>query len=168
MLQCDPQLEKLVDDTYAYAQRLITPEERAKLAALVPGYEAATKPAARHEIDREIGTLALGYPAAKVSDAEADARLTLYAQALADVPADVLASACFRAVQEHTFYPSIAEIRAKCGEMNVRLFRLARIKHLIAKHDSEYRAPEPLPELSEADREEMVRLRKKFGLGDSK
>lgn len=167
VLQSEPKLAALVDDTYVYAQRPITPDERAQLAALIPVYESALIPASRSEINRMIGKLSLGYPSAKVSDEEADARLELYADALADIPADILGRACMAAVQTRKFFPSVAELREDCTGLALRQWRLARIKYLIAKHDAEYREPEAHEPLTPEQQAELAKSLRKLGIDPS-
>lgn len=155
-LQSDPQLARLVDDTHPHTQRVITAAERDRLAALLPFYEATLAPIERGEFDRMMGRLALGYPNAKVSDAEADERLALYAKALGDVPGDILGRAFLAAVQTQKFFPSIAELRAGCGEFALRQWRAARIRHLIAIHDAEP-PPDNEPRCTAEDAARIIR-----------
>lgn len=164
MLRSEPKLAALVDDTYVYSQRLITPSERGALAAMLPAYDAAMIPATESEINRMIGKLALGYPSAKVSDEEADARLELYAAALSDVPADILGRACMAALRTRTFFPSVAEIRQGCGEMVQRQWRASRIRYLIAVHDRDWKEPEPDIPLTPAEEAELDASLRKLGI----
>lgn len=161
----NPALLKLVDDFQpGIGQRLATKPERAELARLQAEYEQTLTPATPAQIKSGIGMLALAYPALKVSPDEAKARLELYAQALGDLPHDILNVALMKALKELTFFPSVSEIRERATGFAQRVFRYNRVKQLIAKHDSEYREPEPERELSAEDHAEMARLRKKFGL----
>lgn len=148
-----PKLAKLVQDFQpGIDQRLPTPAERAELASLVPAFEAALVPASKAEIRRMIAKLAVGFPnAAKGTPDEVEARLELFAMALADVPADILGRACLEALKTCTFFPTPAELRKLCGEMAVRAWQLSRIRHLIAKHDAEWREPEESTPLSAED-----------------
>ncbi|WCM27203.1 hypothetical protein NDN01_25005 [Sphingomonas sp. QA11] len=122
-----------------------TPEERSGLAALAVATEAALTPAAPREIRRMIGKLALGFPAGKASDLEAEARLELYAEGLGDIPADILGAACARALRECRFFPAVAEIRERCTGMAVRRWELSRIRMLIATHDRHWQPGGPSP-----------------------
>jgi len=112
-----------------------SPAERGALATLAAATEAALAPAAPREIRRMIGKLALGFPAGKASDQEAEARLELYAEGLSDIPADALGAACARALRECRFFPSVAEIRERCAGVALRRWELSRIRTLIATHD---------------------------------
>jgi len=135
---CDPRLAALVAEAPAFSH-VCTPEERSALAALAVATEAALTPAAPREIRRMIGKLALGFPAGKASDLEAEARLELYAEGLGDIPADILGAACARALRECRFFPVVAEIRECCAGMEVRRWELSRIRMLIATHDRDWR-----------------------------
>jgi hypothetical protein len=154
-LSSDPKLERLVATAPAFSH-VCSPDERAALAALIPAYEQALAPASERGCKRAIGKVALAFPASKVSDDEAEARLELYAEALADVPADVLAEACMAVVREARFFPTPAEIRAKCGSLAKRQWELSKIRGLIATHDRMYR-PEGEPMTAE-DRAEFARI----------
>ena len=155
VLSSDPKLEQLVATAPAFSH-ICSPEERAALAALVPAYEEALQPASDKGRKRAIGKLALAFPASKVSDEEAEGRLELYSEALADVPADVLGEACMAVVREARFFPTPSEIRAKCGTLARRQWELSKIRGLIATHDRMWR-PEGEP-LTADQRAEMARL----------
>ena len=152
---CDPRLAALVAEAPAFSH-VCTPAERAALAELAAATEAALTPAAPREIRRMIGKLALGFPAAKASDLEAEARLELYAEGLADLPADILGGACARALRECRFFPSVSEIRERCGMLAVRRWELSRIRTLIATHDRGWR-PEGAP-MTETQRARLAAL----------
>ena len=133
----------LVREAPAFSH-VCTPAERGALAALAATAEAALAPAAPREIRRMIGKLALGFPAGKASDLEAEARLELYAEGLGDIPADILGAACAQALRECRFFPAVAEIRERCAGVAVRRWELSRIRTLIATHDRGWR-PEGEP-----------------------
>lgn len=138
-----------------------SPDERAALVEMIPTYEAALVPASREGCRRAIAKLALAYPAAKVSDEEAEARLELYADALADIPGDVLAEACMALLRTSKFFPSASEVREKCGAFARRQWELSKIRALIATHDRSWR-PEPEP-LSDADKAEVTAILARIG-----
>ncbi len=71
-----------------------------------------SKPATRSEIQRMVTKASFAYPAVKLSDQEARVRLEVYADALSDIPADILGVAFLEAVKTIKFFPSIAELRA--------------------------------------------------------
>jgi hypothetical protein len=159
-----PRLARLIDDFQpGIEQRMPTPDERNDLAALVPHLEAALAPAERPEIRRMIAKLALGFPNAnKGSVDETEARLELYAMALNDVPADVLGFACVEALKQCTFFPTPAELRKLCKDPHRRAFRLTRAKHLIAKHDREYRPPVEDRPLTDVERDELEAIMRRL------
>ena len=75
-------------------------------------YRAAPKTSSARAVDRVMAKLVVAYPAARVSEAEALARLDVYAEQLGDIPADVLMAGAMAAARTIKFFPSIAEIRA--------------------------------------------------------
>jgi hypothetical protein len=155
--------ERLVTDFQpGIGQRLATRPERGEMARQLAAIEEGLIPAQRWQIESAVGTLALGYPAMKVTAEEADARLALYAQELRDLPPDILTAACSKAVRECKFFPSVSEIRERAGDFARRQWRASRLKHLIAKHDREYREPEPVEPLSAEDQAELDRIMAKF------
>jgi len=143
-----------------------TPGERGALAALAIAAEAALAPASPREIKRMIGKLALGFPAGKASDLEAEARLALYAEGLGDIPADLLGAACGRVLRECRFFPTIAEIRERCGGVALRRWELSRIRTLIATHDRDWR-PEGEP-LTAAERARLSDITARWALPERK
>jgi hypothetical protein len=152
-----PKLVRLIDEFQpGIDQRIPTPDERDELAALVPHLEAALAPAGKAEIRRMITKLAMGFPnTTKGNPDDLEARLELYAIALSDVPADTLSHACVEALKCCTFFPSPAELRKLCRDPHRRAFRLSRAKHLIAKHDREWREPAEDRPLTDAERKEL-------------
>jgi hypothetical protein len=150
----------LVREAPAFSH-VCTPAERSALAALAAAADAALAPAAPREIRRMIGKLALGFPAGKASDLEAEARLELYAEGLSDIPADVLGAACARALRECRFFPSVAEIRERCAGVAVRRWELSRIRTLIATHDRDWRPqgePQETERMTAAQRARLAQL----------
>jgi hypothetical protein len=154
-LSATPKLEKLVTLAPGFSH-VCTPDERTALAALVPVYEAGLQPASRKGCRRVICKVALAFPSAKLNDEEAEARLELYADALADVPADVLGEACMAVVRTGRFFPAIAEIREKCGGLAKRQWELSKIRALIATHDRLYQ--EPGKPLTDDEREQFTAI----------
>ena len=156
-------MEKLITDFQpGIDQRLCTPDERAELAAFVTAYERALTPARPAAIDAVLAGIAMAFPAAKVSAAEAEARLDIYANGLADVPHDILETAALKAIRECKFFPSVSEIRERCEGLALRRWRLERAKHLIAKHDREWQAPAQERELTAAEQAELESIMKRF------
>lgn len=131
-------LAKLVDEVQpGIQQRRPTPAERDDLGKLLPRYEAALVPADRSKIEDAVTMLAMAYPAMRATVNEADARLELYTQGLADVPADILNNACQLAIRELRFFPTIAELRERCHGLAQRQWRTMRIRELIDRYDRE-------------------------------
>lgn len=133
-----------------------TRDERDALQAMIPVYAEGLAPASRKGCRRAIGKVALAFPSAKLNDDEAEARLELYADALADIPADVLADACMTIVRTSKFFPAVSEIRAKCSGLAKRQWELSKIRALIATHDRDWR-PEGEP-LTSVERAELARM----------
>lgn len=155
VLSSEPKLAKLVETAPGFSH-ICSPDERAALAALIPEMEAALRPASRQGCRRAIGKLALAFHGAKLSDDEAEARLDLYADALADVPSDVLGEACMAIVRQSRFFPTPSEIREKCGTMARRQWELSKVRSLIATHDRMWR-PEGEP-LGANERARLAKL----------
>lgn len=147
----------LVTEAPAFSH-VCSPADRSALAALATATEAALAPANPREIRRMIGKLALGFPAGKASDQEAEARLALYAEGLGDIPADILGAACARALRECRFFPSVAEIRERCTGVAVRRWELSRIRTLIATHDRDWRPEGEPPETERMTAAQRARL----------
>lgn len=166
LLLQNAELAKLVDDIQpGIDQRLPTPAERASLERLVPGYEAALTPATPEEIEEAVAMLSLAYPAMRASVSEAGARLELYTKALAHLPPDILEMACMAALRQCIFFPSVAEILARANGLALRQWRLQRIQYLIAKHDREWREPEPEERLTAEQREKVDAYLRRSGIG---
>lgn len=104
------------------------------LAAAARAYAEGLRPADEPRRIEALTALALRYPApARVSDAEAAARMNLLIDDLAHLPADILESACRRAALSSRHMPTAAEIMAfardeltACQRRACRLDRLAR------------------------------------------
>lgn len=89
-------------------------------------------------IDRMMGALAMAYPSQRVSDEEAEMRLTVYARGLQDVPPDLLRGAFSDAVRVHKFFPSVAELRALAYKrpMGEHRWRLTVLERLVEAYDA--------------------------------
>lgn len=96
------------------------------------------------EIERMIGRMATLYPAAKVSDAEAQQRLALYVELLKDIPLDILSHSFRKAAMTHKFFPAVSEIRdLAAAEVAQRCWRRFVLQRMVNRHESEWREPEP-------------------------
>lgn len=131
--------------------KTLADEARSALAA----YEAGLQNTPREEIERMIGRLATLFPAARVSDAEAEQRLSLYTGLLEDIPADILAGAFRAAAQTCTFFPAVAEIRKLAeDQFAARRRRRAILRAMVKRHDHEWTRPlrpEDIPTQEEID-----------------
>lgn len=87
-------------------------------------------------ISRMVTWLANGYPNSKVSDAEAEARLELYCEMLADIDSDLLGQAFREAVKTSKFFPSISEIRDIAAKLPAteRMVHAHRLRVLLDRH----------------------------------
>lgn len=118
---------------------LPTPAERAVLGRAIAELEAAGQGAPVAAIDIAIGKLALAFPPVRQSDAAATARLALYREALADLPADILAEAVAACIRRCRFFPTVAEIREGArGPLALREWQLGRLRMLAWRHDREF------------------------------
>jgi len=96
-------------------------------------YRAAPKTSSPRAVDRVMAKLVVAYPAARVSEAEALARLDVYAEQLSDIPADVLMAGAMAAARTIKFFPSISEIRAAAMSQPAppRILRQWRLSQMV-------------------------------------
>lgn len=130
----------------------------------MPHYEASLVPASEMTIKRSIAMLSTGWPAARLSEEEAEARHMLYHAGLNDIPADLLSEACRQAVRTCKFFPSVAELRERCPELQMRKWRLWRIQFLIEDHDRNWREPEVYEPLSAEDQAKVDGFLRRAGI----
>jgi hypothetical protein len=124
----------MIDDARAYPS-LTTVVPADQLPALRHAAALITEslePAPPHRIVTMVGKLAIAFPQQKLSDDEADVRIEQYTEGLDDIPIDILTDAYKTAIKTRTFFPTVAELRALCGELARRKWRLSRINSLIA------------------------------------
>jgi hypothetical protein len=105
-----------------------------------------------------VAKASLAYPAAKLSDGEARVRLELYADALSDIPADVLGVAFLEAVKTIKFFPSVCELRALAEAESGRRWREEQQR--LRESRPHIPPPAPEPELSAAEKVEVSRMLK--------
>lgn len=111
---------------------------RKALAVYNAGMVACPEPHVEHLMAK----LATIYPAAKISDSEAEERLSNYTDLLQDIPADILSRAFREAAQTLKFFPSVAEIRTiAMREVNARAWRKFVLERMIARHENEWKPP---------------------------
>ena len=146
--QLNSTLSAIVDsDTRVSDLPSLAGSVRSDLDRAITEFEAANVPTPPAEISRMIGKLAVLFPNAKLSDAEARAQNELYADLLSDIPQDVLGGAFRKCAQTLKFFPTVAEIRAAAmPEMAARSWRLMRMKALAMKSDRE--PPQPPKEIA--------------------
>ena len=125
-------------------------------------YAAQAEPAApaQEQVGIMIGKLAMATAQAKVSDAEAAARLEMYWIALRDIPADDLRAAFVDLVKTAKFLPTPAEVRkAALSAGAIRRYTKSRASHLAWKHEQEWK-----PEGERVDPAEVRALLSKHGI----
>lgn len=133
----------------------ISAEQADEIRAVLPTLAYHPVAAGRAEVERMVGKTSLAYPSVKLNDQEAALRLEVYADALSDLPADVLGHAFKQAIQTIKFFPSVAEIRAIAErEIGRRRYFEWRARDLLERHEKERAASIP----NEADRAELARL----------
>lgn len=131
----------LAGDERLFELPLPTSAERTALGRAIAEMEAAQAGAPVAAIDIAIGKLALAFPPVKQSEAAATARLALYREALADLPADILSEAVAVCIRRCRFFPTVAEIREGArGPLALREWQLGRLRMLAWRHDREMQA----------------------------
>jgi hypothetical protein len=83
---------------------------RRSLVATLETYADGLRPASRSFVATLVAYVSAAYPAARVGDGDAELRLHVYADALSDVPADLLAHGARAAIRTSRFMPTPAEI----------------------------------------------------------
>jgi hypothetical protein len=127
-------------------------EGRRAIAAL----EAANQPSDPAEVGRMLGKLALLFPNAKLSNAEAEAQNALYVELLSDIPQSILSGAFRKCAQTSRFFPAVSEIRdAAQHELSKRSWMLMRLKALVAKEPADAPIVIVTPEEREAIKQEF-------------
>lgn len=149
-------LRKALTSSYAFLP-LVGPDEAAAIPAVIDELERGLVGSTEAQIDRMVTKLALLYPSARISDAEAGARLELYVELLCDIPFDILSGAFRTIAQTSKFFPTVAEIReAASGALADRKARLFALRQLALKHCREWkRSPDPI---GDEEREEVARM----------
>lgn len=119
-------------DAAVFYPPTVTRDDAPALAAAARAYADGLRPADEAERAELLTRLALRYPPpARVSDAEAAARMHLLIDDLAHLPADLLAAACRSAALGCRHLPTAAEImafaREALGDRQRRAYRLDRL-----------------------------------------
>lgn len=131
------------------------PASRAALQTYVDG---ANPPMPSDEdVDTIVAGLAVALPRKQNDGTTAEAKLDIYAQALADIPLADLQAASDLLIKTSRFFPTVAEIRkAALVTMGPRHSRIARARLMILRHDREWRAPEEPASADEARRASRI------------
>ncbi|WCT73943.1 hypothetical protein PQ455_01540 [Sphingomonas naphthae] len=117
----------------------LTGEDRAAAVDALAAYDQAPRGTGPRKIAALVGAAAVAFPAQRVSDDEAAARIDLYQRQLADIDADILADAFSAAINANRFFPTIAEIREHAAKLPapLRVVRAWRLRQILRA------APEP-------------------------
>jgi len=118
----------------------LSPALRAEIDEALAAIQIAKAPCDAAEIGRMLGKLALLYPNAKLSAAEARAQLLAYIDLLIDLPAYALRTGFRLCAQQSRFFPSVAEIREQAiFPKAVESWREFRLKAMASRYDREAR-----------------------------
>ncbi|MDX3884046.1 hypothetical protein [Sphingomonas sp. MM-1] len=152
----DP-LRRAAGSEFGYVP-LVSADVAATIPAALAALKAGMAPSTEEQIEGLMGSIALLYPAAKVTEKEAEARLDLYIDLLQDIPFDILSAAFKSAAQTSRFFPTVAEIReAALPARRERLNKINGLKALALKHRLEgeqsrqAQAPMSAAEIEEAN-----------------
>lgn len=167
--QLTPQLEAMLATEALWSSDdplpLLTVDDLAQARRAIAVYRGAPKGSPAPYIAKQIGTLAIALPVARVSDREAQARVEIYQRALADLDTDVLRAAVGRAIETCRFFPTVAELReiASCMPAPQRVVRAYRLRQLVeqAERGANHLRPIDDPLTPEA----MAAIAAEFGLG---
>lgn len=94
----------------------ITTEDVPAVTNLYRDVYAASKPAPRELVIKELTAMSIGMARRKDHDTDFRALLVVYANDLAEYPSDVIADACKALRRENRFFPTISEMRDACEE----------------------------------------------------
>lgn len=113
-------------------------------AALRVAIDAAAPPMPeKRQVEVMLTKLSVALPKAQTSAAEAGERLDLYWAGLKDIALPDLHFAFDALIKTARFFPTVAEVRAAAAPpMNMRAYRLSRMRMLLKRHDREWR-PDP-------------------------
>lgn len=123
---------------------------------LIPGLrEAAACPepdrATPSDIDAALTQLAIALPRRRDDDVVAEAKLDIYANALADLTRIDLVAACDGLIKTAKFFPTVSEIRAAAHPtMSRRSYRRSRARMMILRFEREFLPPGELSENEQA------------------
>lgn len=136
-------LHDLVQDSRSFPAMtyVCSPAQRQALAELLPVYEASLAPATPDQFEEAYARLVSVFEWGGQSTDAAMLRIESYAEALAEIPGDVLIEAVKACVRECRHFPPPSQILERCGEFKRRRAFVTRARMLMATHDRDYRAP---------------------------
>lgn len=132
--------DKLSDLLLSNDSPVVGPVSAKQLAA----YAAEPEPRLpqQSEVEVMIGKLTTNLASAKSSTAESVERLDGYWLVLSDIPINDLRKAYVELLKTQTFMPKPAEIRTAALKVGaLRRYAKSRAKHLVWKHETEWRPP---------------------------
>jgi hypothetical protein len=118
------------------------PDDVAEVRRIEAAYAAGLTGSSHHLIANIFGTLAVAFPAQRIGEDEAAAKLALYCRSLSDVPTDALQRAVDHLLKTQNWFPTVAEIRqAAAPHFEPRRMAMFACRSLIMRHDRDYRPP---------------------------
>lgn len=136
---------------------VVGPDDAAAIPAIIADIERTLAPSSEEQIDRMVTKIALLFPAVKLSEKEAGARMELYVDLLSDIPFDILSGAFRVVAQRSRFFPTVAEIReAAAKPLAERKGQVIALRQLRMKHDREWR--DPVAVMNSQDRAECSEI----------
>lgn len=145
----------LVSEHFGDPAPAISDDEAAAVEHALAVYAEHPKGSTPRQINKMMTKLALAYPNAKLSIAEAEARIELYSEMLADIDLDVLGAGFAAAVKSSKFFPSVSELRAfaLAQRAPARMIEQHRLRLLLAS----YRAQGAAVEVATPEQVEQVK-----------
>ena len=105
-------------------------------------YEASLERPTRDRIETMVGRLSIATIKRNMADAEAHEAHDLYHRVLRDLPVIDLAAAFDELLRTAKFMPKPAEIHAAAAiHTKRRAYRISRARHLVWKHETEWKPP---------------------------
>jgi len=98
------------------------------------------------------------YPPPRMTDIEAEQRMTLYVDLLEDIPLDILADAFRKCAQTCKFFPTVAEIRSAAQRaLSERAWTTFVLRQVVRIHQEKWKPPiEPADRPSREEVEAML------------
>lgn len=131
-LPCE--LARLDSDDSVFDIPQFTPGQIDAAKRAIVEYQQAMTGAGEGVAKQMVAQLAMVLPKKARSDSESAFLVATYAEALSDIPADILRNTYQRLIREQQFFPTIMEIRKAAGpEMAKRSWLLARMRAMVAR-----------------------------------